>query len=112
MVIRRKVQQQLQGVYNFPNGMRKWFKWKYGQILLTLKAIFYNEFMNSSYASEVVMEPMVWVVDHFSKALGPVSIVNANCYCHSVLLLSSVHCHSHCNYDYHCLYHCIPRRMP
>nr|XP_027229278.1 palmitoyltransferase ZDHHC16-like [Penaeus vannamei] len=74
MVIRRKVQQQLQGIYNFPHGTRKWFKWKYGQILLTLKAIFYNEFMNSSYASEVLMEPMVWIVDHFSKALGPILV--------------------------------------
>ncbi|ROT64888.1 putative palmitoyltransferase ZDHHC16 [Penaeus vannamei] len=30
--------------------------------------------MNSSYASEVLMEPMVWIVDHFSKALGPILV--------------------------------------
>lgn len=42
--------------------------------ILTMKVIFYNEFLSGSYVFEVLMTPMVWVVDHFSKALGPVSV--------------------------------------
>lgn len=53
---------------------RKWLWWKYDLFILTMKVIFYNEFLSVSYVFEVLMTPMVWVVDHFSKALGPVSV--------------------------------------
>lgn len=53
---------------------RKWLWWKYDLFNLTMKVIFYNEFLSGSYVFEVLMTPMVWVVDHFSKALGPVSV--------------------------------------
>lgn len=29
--------------------------------------------MNQSYAADVLMEPMTWIVDNFTHVLGPVS---------------------------------------
>lgn len=52
---------------------RKWLSTYYSNIVLTIRSLTYNHFMNSSYASDVIMEPMIWFVDNFTKFLGPVS---------------------------------------
>ncbi|XP_069940744.1 palmitoyltransferase ZDHHC16 isoform X1 [Cherax quadricarinatus] len=71
---RRRVQLLLQRLYNLPCSTRKWLRWKYDLFILTMKALFYNEFVNMSYVLEVFMEPMVWIVDHFTKVLGPILV--------------------------------------
>ncbi|XP_071525564.1 palmitoyltransferase ZDHHC16B isoform X2 [Panulirus ornatus] len=71
---RRKVQQLIQRLYNLPQKTWKWIQWKYYLFILTMKAILYNEFVNMGYSMEVLMEPMVWIVDHFTKVLGPILV--------------------------------------
>ena len=46
-----------------------------GYCILTLKSIFYNEFMSTSYLFDIFFEPLLWFVDHFSKILGPILVV-------------------------------------
>ncbi|XP_042214404.1 palmitoyltransferase ZDHHC16A-like isoform X2 [Homarus americanus] len=71
---RRRVRHLLQRIYNFPRDTRKWVRWKYELFIFTMTALFYNEFVNMGYCLEVMMEPMVWVVDHFTKILGPILV--------------------------------------
>ncbi|XP_064086800.1 palmitoyltransferase ZDHHC16-like [Macrobrachium nipponense] len=71
---RKRMQRYLHRVVNLPQTFRKWLRWKYDLVILTFQVTFYNEFMNGSYMLEVFMEPMVWVVDHFTKALGPILV--------------------------------------
>ncbi|KAK3851112.1 hypothetical protein Pcinc_040098 [Petrolisthes cinctipes] len=73
-VWRRKGRQLLHGIITFPHKTWKWLRWKYYLFIYTFKAIFYNEFISYGYVLEVAMEPMIWVVDHFSKALGPILV--------------------------------------
>ncbi|KAB7505368.1 hypothetical protein Anas_07899 [Armadillidium nasatum] len=49
------------------------FSRNYRYFILTLKSIFYNEFLSLSYVLEIALGPMFYIVDHFSKFLGPVT---------------------------------------
>lgn len=60
---------------SFPQRLRKCLVTYYSNIVLTIRSLTYNHFMNSSYASDVIMEPMIWFVDNFTKFLGPFFIV-------------------------------------
>ncbi|KAF2351606.1 Palmitoyltransferase DHHC domain, partial [Trinorchestia longiramus] len=53
---------------------RKWLLWKLYIFRVTVKSLCYTELMSSSFAFEVLLEPMVWVVDHFMHILGPVLV--------------------------------------
>ncbi|XP_026273524.1 palmitoyltransferase ZDHHC16 [Frankliniella occidentalis] len=57
--------------FSLPQRLRKWVTWNYLDLTLTVRSLTYNHFMNSSYASDVVLEPMIWFVDNFTKFLGP-----------------------------------------
>lgn len=65
-----------------PGELWNWLKWKHYITVLTLKSLFYNEFLDFYYAGEVFMEPMVYIVDHFAKVLGPILVAG-------VLILTS-----------------------
>lgn len=47
---------------------------RYEYIKLCICALMYNHHMNSSYASDVAMEPIYWIVDNYTHVLGPVRI--------------------------------------
>ncbi|CAL4064041.1 unnamed protein product, partial [Meganyctiphanes norvegica] len=49
--------------------------WKVELFSIHMKSLFYNEFLDIYYAGEVFMEPMVYIVDHFAKVLGPILVV-------------------------------------
>ncbi|XP_063846258.1 palmitoyltransferase ZDHHC16-like [Scylla paramamosain] len=71
---KRRMVQFCHRLLSLPSRTWKWLWWKYDLFILTMKVIFYNEFLSTSYVFEVLMTPMVWVVDHFSKALGPILV--------------------------------------
>lgn len=47
----------------------------YQNCIYSVQSLTYNHFMNSSYAIDVIMEPMIWFVDNFTKFLGPFFVV-------------------------------------
>ncbi|KAL7637594.1 UNVERIFIED_CONTAM: hypothetical protein RMT77_012323 [Armadillidium vulgare] len=57
-----------------PNKIWYTFSRNYRYFILTLKSIFYNEFLNLSYVLEIALGPMFYIVDHFSKFLGPILV--------------------------------------
>nr|ACO12222.1 Probable palmitoyltransferase ZDHHC16 [Lepeophtheirus salmonis] len=42
---------------------------------ITFLSLFYNHFLSPSYVFDVLMEPILWIVDHFTKALGPIFVI-------------------------------------
>ncbi|KAJ1526317.1 hypothetical protein ONE63_009467 [Megalurothrips usitatus] len=62
-------------IFSFPRRLRDSVRWQYREFIFAVRSLTYNHFMNSSYASDVVMEPMIWFVDNFTKFLGPFFIV-------------------------------------
>lgn len=48
---------------------------RYLYIKHCLKSLFYNHHMNQSYAGDVLLEPMFWIVDNYSGLLGPAFVV-------------------------------------
>lgn len=41
---------------------------------ICFRSLTYNHHMSQDYASDVMLEPIIWIVDNFSGFLGPVSI--------------------------------------
>uniref|UniRef100_A0A1A9VAV3 Palmitoyltransferase n=1 Tax=Glossina austeni TaxID=7395 RepID=A0A1A9VAV3_GLOAU len=48
-------------------------KWSY--IKLCVRSLTYNEHLDASYASDVLMEPIYWFVDNYAHLLGPFFVV-------------------------------------
>lgn len=53
---------------------RKLILWKLSQAILTVRSLTYNEHMSQSYAIDILLEPIFWIVDNFAKFLGKVNI--------------------------------------
>ncbi|XP_013778401.1 probable palmitoyltransferase ZDHHC16 isoform X1 [Limulus polyphemus] len=43
-------------------------------IKYTICSLFYNSFLDIYYIGDICMEPLIWFVDHFTKALGPIFV--------------------------------------
>ncbi|KAG7313572.1 hypothetical protein JYU34_000723 [Plutella xylostella] len=48
--------------------------WKISQASLTARSLTYNRLMNRSYVVDILLEPIFWIVDNFSKYLGKVFV--------------------------------------
>ncbi|KAL0269883.1 UNVERIFIED_CONTAM: hypothetical protein PYX00_007470 [Menopon gallinae] len=51
----------------------KWYKFN-----ITIKSLFYNYFLDQNYVADVLMEPIFYFVDNFTKVLGPFFIIAAS----------------------------------
>lgn len=40
---------------------------------ICFRSLTYNHHMSQDYATEVLLEPIIWIVDNYSGSLGPVS---------------------------------------
>lgn len=54
-----------------------WLKVKYylKYMKIILYSLFYNKHLDTSYAADVLMEPIIWFVDNFTKYLGPFFVI-------------------------------------
>ncbi|KAK0159222.1 hypothetical protein PV328_010131 [Microctonus aethiopoides] len=52
------------------NFKEHWWKFK-----ITIKSLFYNDFMSWAYACDIFMEPILWFVENFTAVLGPILVV-------------------------------------
>lgn len=55
--------------YSFSNK----FLEKCQYLKICFRSLTYNHHMSHDYATEVLLEPLVWIVDNFAGSLGPVS---------------------------------------
>ncbi|XP_043270931.1 palmitoyltransferase ZDHHC16 isoform X2 [Venturia canescens] len=58
-----------------PKVLRSYFKEKWSRLSITVKSLFYNDFLNVAYACDILMEPIFWFVENFTACLGPVFVV-------------------------------------
>lgn len=56
--------------------LRIGLKQRWWRLQIVMKSLFYNEFLNWSYACDILMEPMFWFVENFTSFLGPVRFLN------------------------------------
>lgn len=74
----------------------------------------YNHHMSQDYASDVLLEPIIWIVDNFSGFLGPVSALPLMAICSLLILMSSIFlsvlCDCGCRFDISCSCDCTFRR--
>ena len=58
------------------------FRLNFGQkstnLQITLKSVFYNEFLSWSYVCDIFLEPIFWFIENFTSSLGSVSINKTN----------------------------------
>lgn len=54
-----------------PSVIRIGLKQRWWRLQIVMKSLFYNEFLNWSYACDILMEPMFWFVENFTSFLGP-----------------------------------------
>ncbi|XP_015907506.1 palmitoyltransferase ZDHHC16 [Parasteatoda tepidariorum] len=47
----------------------------YSVVKLIFLSLFYNEFADKYYIGDACMEPIFWLVDHFTKIIGPVCVI-------------------------------------
>lgn len=50
---------------------RSLIQYEWSKFKITIKSLFYNSFLDQSYVADVLMEPVFWFVDNFTKFLGP-----------------------------------------
>ncbi|XP_068618220.1 palmitoyltransferase ZDHHC16B isoform X2 [Battus philenor] len=50
--------------------IRDYISWKLAQITLTIRSLTYNEHTNQSYITNVLLEPIFWIVDNLACYLG------------------------------------------
>lgn len=56
-----------------PNVLKISLKQKWWRLQIVFKSLFYNDFLNWSYACDILMEPMFWFVENFTACLGPLT---------------------------------------
>lgn len=66
-------------------GIRRWKRRTFGRLRnrvrqklayprIVFYSLFYNEFVDVYYVGDTFMEPLFWIVDHFTKAMGPIFV--------------------------------------
>ncbi|KAK2585866.1 hypothetical protein KPH14_010460 [Odynerus spinipes] len=58
-----------------PRHIRQNINKKWWRLQITLKSLFYNDFLDWSYVCDILMEPIFWFVENFTACLGPVCVV-------------------------------------
>lgn len=61
-----------------PSVLRISLKQRWRRLQIVFKSLFYNDFLNWSYACDILMEPMFWFVENFTSFLGPPTGVRDN----------------------------------
>ncbi|KAK2585867.1 hypothetical protein KPH14_010460 [Odynerus spinipes] len=54
-----------------PRHIRQNINKKWWRLQITLKSLFYNDFLDWSYVCDILMEPIFWFVENFTACLGP-----------------------------------------
>lgn len=54
-----------------PSVLKVSLKQRWWRLQIIFKSLFYNDFLNWSYACDILMEPMFWFVENFTSFLGP-----------------------------------------
>ncbi|XP_018343913.1 PREDICTED: probable palmitoyltransferase ZDHHC16 isoform X1 [Trachymyrmex septentrionalis] len=57
-----------------PSILRDSLKQKWWRLQISIKSLFYNDFLSWSYVCDILMEPMFWFVENFTSFLGPVFV--------------------------------------
>ncbi|XP_071090056.1 palmitoyltransferase ZDHHC16-like isoform X1 [Haliotis cracherodii] len=61
-------------VHNCPSRVWAWVKRHRKWWSLLYKSLFYNDHNSCNTATDAMMEPMFWCVDHFAKYMGPIMV--------------------------------------
>lgn len=60
-------------IFMFLSLQSQKFKSKYDYCKICINSLIHNHHMSQSYAADVCLEPIVWIVDNFTHLLGPVN---------------------------------------
>nr|XP_031842861.1 palmitoyltransferase ZDHHC16A [Nomia melanderi]XP_031842862.1 palmitoyltransferase ZDHHC16A [Nomia melanderi] len=60
---------------NTPNILKHHLKQKWWHFQITIKSLFYNDFLNWSYVCDILLDPIFWFVEMFVACLGPVFVI-------------------------------------
>uniref|UniRef100_A0A1B6DJI2 Palmitoyltransferase n=1 Tax=Clastoptera arizonana TaxID=38151 RepID=A0A1B6DJI2_9HEMI len=61
-------------------------KWQY--LKICLKSLFFNAHVDFNYVSDILMEPIIWFVDNFTKFLGPFFVLCVTVLMTTVIVIS------------------------
>ncbi|KAL8585831.1 hypothetical protein ACOMHN_065181 [Nucella lapillus] len=61
-------------VHHFPRRLKKWAAEKMEYCHLVLFTLCYNQFTSHNTILDTAMEPLFWIVDHFTKYMGPIMV--------------------------------------
>ncbi|XP_037577347.1 palmitoyltransferase ZDHHC16A isoform X2 [Dermacentor silvarum] len=55
---------------------------------IVFNSLVYNEFADIYYAGDTCMEPLFWIVDHFTKAMGPIFVTTVTIVACTVIVIA------------------------
>lgn len=65
-------------IFKYSRKFVKSIRLQFHFLKLLLLSLFHNDFADWYYIGDTLMEPLFWFVDHFTRILGPVSIIFYN----------------------------------
>ncbi|KAK7868875.1 hypothetical protein R5R35_014198 [Gryllus longicercus] len=62
-------------VTSVPHVVKSSARWQWLRVRTAVRSLFYNHFLDTTYVVDICMEPIFWIVDNFTKFLGPFFVV-------------------------------------
>ncbi|XP_063704599.1 palmitoyltransferase ZDHHC16 [Culicoides brevitarsis] len=73
--------------YRAGNSISRSLAFRYLYIKTCLMSLFYNHHMNQNYIGDVLLEPMIWIVDNYSGLLGPFFVIAVFCLTSAIVFI-------------------------